>query len=307
MVAVGAKQEVFAERLAELLKQEQVTEPVLESQPTTTKLDETLVNSEPVYLEPKINVIELPELVALAAPETIETVFKADEQPTALQPEIVEDGLGIVGNAIEQATAEYLETDGFGPLEIVLADEITEETPVWPDELELVAEVGGLDLEMQVTLPETATTIAELLPIEPGELAEKLQTIPMERLEEVTAILEAVIQTAQRFETIENIDSEQITIELTQMVERLLVCLEIEHDETQVAAFVEAILSGDLELDFDVLLARQDEGMHERKYTSAWIMAVLNQQTVAKENRHSFIGRCVMRLSLLDAQLSWAA
>lgn len=149
--------------------------------------------------------------------------------------------------------------------------------------------------------------LLDYLPIGYVELTEKLESIPEPKLQEAAQIINSVFEVMSEVMAIENIGEvkmETTKIKLEQIVERLFVCLEIEHQEEHVIAFVQAILNGEIEINFEQLLTLQDEGMHERKYTSAWILAVLNQKATSNKRGFAFVGSFVLALFLgSDSQL----
>lgn len=250
---------------------------------------------------------ELPEI------QSLEVEFEVDEEFIFEVPkEPVDEGLLIIQQEQQPLNiqADRLEPEELALASLEIEDEIQQAALLWAENLAIEEEATGENSTNPEDLRDVPVTIIELLPIEPEILIEKLQKIPEEKLQEAAAILEVIMQTAQRVEQNEDIDEtdiELVTAGLEQMVERLLTCLEIEHDKKHVALIVQALLSGEINLDFEAILARQDEGTHERKYVSAWIMAVLKQQTDTKQIDHSFIGKYVMQLSFSETQLNWAA
>lgn len=264
---------------------EPVNKPVV-SEPNASKPQEILlVETPPEVSEPAEVILEIPELELMENPELVaaETnpilLIETTEDITVL-PDLPE-AYDTPQQSIEQE-ATQIEVE------------------------ELVFEANITVSEEVDDLPTVATALVEALPIEPDVLAEKLQTIPTERLEEAAAILELVLETAQRIQQqidIGETDYELVEAGLEQMIERLLVCLEVEYEDSDIEVFVQMLLEGNLELLFEKPPADEYDAMHERKYASDWIMSVLNQKLATKQTSHSFIGKLIMRLSLAENQL----
>lgn len=245
-------------------------------------------------------------------PSGLEVEFDVAEELTIEIPEVADEGLLIIEHdePVYELLAEENELKEFALPVKEVEEEINKAAILWAEGEAVESTTESEELVMLEEAPEPPVTIIELLPIEPEELVEKLQSIPEKRLEEAATILEVILQTAERVEHNDEVgetDLELVVAGLERMVERLLVCLEIEHDEKHVAVIVQALLSGEIKLDFEDVMARQDEGTHERKYVSAWIMAVLKQRTASSLTDHSFIGKYVMQLSFSDTELNWAA
>lgn len=279
-------------------------------------------HTPPVIIKEAQNMVSIGDLLK-SEPALAETIF--DDEPSELEiefdvaeeltieiPEVTDEGLLVIEHEapVYELAAEESELEEFALPAQEIEDEINKAAILWAEGQAVESTAEPQEQDIPDEAPEPPVTIIELLPIEPEELVEKLQSIPEKRLEEAAAILEVILQTAERVEQNDEVgetDLELVVAGLEQMVERLLVCLEIEHDEKHVAAIVQALLNGEIKLDFEDVLARQDEGTHERKYVSAWIMAVLKQRTTPSAPDHTFIGKYVMQLSFSDTQLNWAA
>lgn len=277
-----------------------------QAQPSESQDVEELASSLDIPFEEKIKKMDLPE----DEPLTLE--FDVNLETTLEIPETMDETLIIIEQEPRESPLIFEAENLPEPDELALPaqeieDEIKQAALLW-------AEQWGSE-ESDELFPEAIEnsevlrpTLFEMLPIEPTELAEKLETLPEASLQEAAAILGVVLEMVGNYldqEVNEESDSEKPTERLVQIVERLLVCLEIEHEEKQVLALVEALLNGEVDVDFENILERQDEGTHERKYISAWILMTLKQRTTPKQVDHSFIGRYVMRISFSELRLSF--
>lgn len=298
------------ERTAEEPLNEQIETPVIfepnaETAPLVEVLDTELLEINLELIDSDSDSDSEEELITEIMPEEAvdEGLLAIQQEPETLH-QIEENEEDIETNEIILPSQEL--ADEFQQAAILSLGEVGSEVEINSEEVETIIQYqDGLE-----ALQKDPVTIIELLPIEPEELVEKLETIPEVRLQEAAAILKVVLQAVQRADNnrhagetdIESVDETG----LEQMVERLLVCLEIEHDEKQMSVIIKKLLSGDLELDFEELLSRQEEGTHECKYVRAWIISVLNRQLIPKPSAHTYLGRYTLRLSILTNSQSLA-
>lgn len=307
--------------------QQQATEEIVTNQeqpaapPEAVQENTEIFETETISSEEALPLVELfseddQEISELVEPsdflssDYLEITLDTEEELDLEIPEAVDEGLLIIKRdpSAFEFTDQELKLVELAQPAIEIEEEIKQAALLWAEQWG--NENEDVLYEASEQPQEIPLTIIDILPIEPAELAEKLETIPEERLEEASAILDIVLKTMSDYEKQENVEPtelEIITSNLERMVERLLVCLEIEHSEKHVAIIVQALLSGEIKLDFEDVIARQDEGTHERKYVSAWIMAVLKQRATPKPVDHSFIGKFVIQLSFLETQFNWAA